>query len=650
MDYTAELSIDIETYSSEDLTETGVYRYAEAPDFTILLFAYAFDDGEIRVMDLASGEELPEDVRLALADPHVIKTAYNANFERTCLAAYLHMPMPPEQWRCSMAAAAELGLPQTLAGAAEALGIPEQKDARGEALIRYFSKPCKPTDANGGRTRNLPRHAPEKWEIFKEYCRQDVAVERAIKKKLRRFPLPEREQRLWTLDQRILDRGVCTDMTLARNAVRFHNAYRDKCTAELQAITGLENANSVAQMKRWIEERTGKAVPSLDKTSLKALRESTEDETLKRALALRAETAKTSVKKYDAITRSVCGDGRIRGLLRFYGANRTGRWTGRILQVQNLPQNHMPDIGLARALVQEGDYETFRLLYPVPQTLSELIRTTLVPSEGRRFIVSDFSAIEARVIAYLAGEQWRMKVFADDGDIYCASASQMFRVPVEKHGVNGHLRQKGKIAELALGYGGGPAALASMGALEMGLAEEELPELVKMWRASNPAITAFWRDVERAALDAVRGIPSRLAHGLSFQREAGILFIGLPSGRRIAYVKPEIGRNRFGGESITYMGMDQKSRKWARLETWGGKLAENIVQAFARDCLAESMLRLEEKGFEIVFHVHDEVVLDVPNGTGSAKMIADEMGKPIPWAEGLHLSASAFESAYYLKD
>lgn len=645
-----ELSIDIETYSSEDLTKTGVYRYAEAPDFTILLFAYAFDDGEIRIVDLTSGEKLPEDVRLALADPHVIKTAYNANFERTCLAAYLHMPMPPEQWRCSMAAAAELGLPQTLAGAAEALGIPEQKDARGEALIRYFSKPCKPTDANGGRTRNLPAHAPEKWEIFKEYCRQDVAVERAVKKKLRRFPLPEREQRLWETDQRILDRGVCADMTLARNAVRFHAAHKAGCAAELLAITGLENANSVAQLKGWIEGRTGKAVPSLDKASLKALRESTEDETLKRALALRAETAKTSVKKYDAITRSVCGDGRVRGLLRFYGANRTGRWTGRILQVQNLPQNHMPDIGLAREMVREGDYETFRLLYPVPQTLSELIRTTLVPSEGRRFIVSDFSAIEARVIAYLAGEKWRMKVFADDGDIYCASASQMFKVPVEKHGVNGHLRQKGKIAELALGYGGGAAALASMGALEMGLAEEELPELVKMWRASNPAITAFWRDVERAALDAVRGKPSRLAHGLSFQREAGILFIGLPSGRRIAYVKPEIGRNRFGRKSITYMGMDQKSRKWARLETWGGKLAENIVQAFARDCLAESMLRLEEKGFEIVFHVHDEVVLDVPNGTGSARMIADEMGKPIPWAKGLHLSASAFESAYYLKD
>lgn len=645
-----ELSIDIETYSSEDLTKTGVYRYAEAPDFTILLFAYAFDDGEIRVVDFASGENLPEDVRFALADPHIIKTAYNANFERTCLAAYLHIPMPPEQWRCSMAAAAELGLPQTLAGAAEALGIPEQKDARGEALIRYFSKPCKPTAANGGRIRNLPEHAPEKWEIFKEYCRQDVAVERAVKKKLRRFPLPERELRLWELDQRILDRGVRADMALARNALRFHAAHKDGCAAELLAITGLENANSVAQLKGWIAERTGKAVPSLDKASLKALRESTEDETLKRALALRAETAKTSVKKYDAVARSVCGDGRVRGLLRFYGANRTGRWTGRILQVQNLPQNHMPDIGLAREMVREGDYEAFRLLFPVPQTLSELIRTMLVPSVGRRFIVSDFSAIEARVIAYLAGEKWRMKVFADDGDIYCASASQMFKVPVEKHGVNGHLRQKGKIAELALGYGGGPAALASMGALEMGLAEEELPELVKMWRASNPAITGFWRDVERAALDAVRGKPSRLAHGIRFQREAGILFIGLPSGRRIAYVKPEIGRNRFGGESITYMGMDQKSRKWARLETWGGKLAENIVQAFARDCLAESMLQLEEKGFEIVFHVHDEVVLDVPDGISSAEEVAAIMGQPVRWAEGLHLSASGYEGAYYFKD
>lgn len=645
-----ELSIDIETYSSEDLQATGAYRYAEAPDFTILLFAYAFDDGEVQVVDFATGEELPEDVRLALTAPDVLKTAYNANFERTCLAAYFHTPMPPEQWRCSMALAAALGLPQTLAGAAEILGIPEQKDARGEALIRYFSKPCEPTKANGGRTRNLPRHAPEKWAAFKEYCKQDVAVERAIKTKLRRFPMPEREQRLWELDQRILDRGVGADMALVENAVRFHSAYQDKCTAKMRALTGLENPNSIPQLKAWIEGRTGEVVPSLAKKELKALRERTADETLKRVLGLRAETAKTSVKKYDAVLRSVCRDGRIRGLLRFYGANRTGRWTGRILQVQNLPQNHMPDLSLAREMVREGDYETFRLLFPVPQTLSELIRTTLVPSEGRRFIVSDFSAIEARVLAFLAGERWRIKVFEDGGDIYCASASQMFKVPVEKHGVNGHLRQKGKIAELALGYGGGAAALVSMGALEMGLDEKELPPLVQMWRATNPAIKRFWKEVERAALDAVRGKPSRLAHGISFQREAGILFIGLPSGRRIAYIKPEIRQNRFGEDAVTYMGMDQKSRKWARLETWGGKLTENIVQAFARDCLAESMLRLEEKGFEIVFHVHDEVVLDVPDGVSAARLIADEMGKPIQWAEGLHLTASAYEGAYYFKD
>lgn len=645
-----EMSIDIETYSSEDLAKTGVYRYAGAPDFTILLFAYAFGEEEIHIVDLANGEALPGDVRDALADPGTIKTAYNANFERTCLAAYLHTPMPPEQWRCTMAAAAELGLPQTLAGAAEVLGIPERKDARGEALIRYFSKPCKPTNANGGRTRNLPGHDPEKWEAFKGYCKQDVAVERALKKKLSRFPMAEGEQRLWALDQRILDRGVGADMALVRNAIRFYNAHQEKCAAEMRAITGLENVNSIPQLKGWIEGRTGEAVPSLDKASLKALRESTEDKTLERVLGLRAETAKASVKKYDAVCRSVCGDGRIRGLLRFYGAGRTGRWTGRILQVQNLPQNHMGDIGLARELVREGDYETFRLLFPVPQTLSELVRTALVPSEGRRFIISDFSAIEARVVAYLAGEQWRIKVFEDGGDIYCASASQMFHVPVEKHGINGHLRQKGKIAELALGYGGGAAALADMGALEMGLAEEELPELVAMWRASNPAITRFWKDVERAALDAVRGKPSRLAHGLSFQREAGILFIGLPSGRRIAYAKPGIRQNRFGRDAVTYMGIGQKSRKWERLETWGGKLTENIVQAFARDCLAESLLRLEAKGFETVFHVHDEVVMDVPFGVSSAKEIANEMGKPIPWAEELHLSASAFESAYYLKD
>lgn len=645
-----ELSIDIETYSSEDLTKTGVYRYAEAPDFTILLFAYAFDDEEIQIIDLAKGEKLPEELAAALTDPKITKTAYNANFERTCIGAYLKTSMPPEQWKCSAVAASELGLPQTLAGVAEALGLQEQKDTRGKALINYFSKPCKPTKANGGRTRNFPEHDPEKWEVFKEYCVQDVAVERAIKKKLARFPMAESEQRLWEIDQRILDRGVGADAVLAQNAILYNTTHKGDCAARLRAITGLDNVNSVVQLKRWIEERTGETVPSLDKTSLKVLLKDTKDETLKRVLRLRAEMAKTSVAKYEAVERSICKDGRVRGILQFYGANRTGRWAGRILQVQNLPQNHLNDLDLARELVLQGDFELFRMLFPVPQTLSELIRTVLVPSEGHRFIVSDFSAIEARVIAYLADETWRLGVFAEGGDIYCASASQMFHVPVVKHGINGHLRQKGKIAELALGYGGSTSALVSMGALDMGLAEEELPDLVDMWRRSNPAIVRFWRTVQDAAMDAIKGKPRRLPHGISFIREAGILFIGLPSGRRIAYVKPEIGENRFGGKSITYMGVDQTSKKWTRLETWGGKLVENIVQAFARDCLAENIVKLEERGYKVVFHVHDEVVLDEAKGFSSAKEVAALMGQPISWAPGLPLNADAYECEYYKKD
>lgn len=645
-----ELSIDIETYSSEDLLKTGVYRYAEAPDFTILLFAYAFDDEDIQIVDLASGEILPEKIKKALTDPEIIKTAYNANFERTCIAAYLKTPMPPEQWRCSAVAAAELGLPQTLAGVAEALGLQEQKDARGKALINYFSKPCKPTKVNGGRTRNLPEHDSEKWAVFKGYCVQDVAVERAIKKKISRFPMAESEQRLWEVDQHILDCGVAADSLLAQNAISYNNAHKEDCKMQLQTITGLANVNSVAQLKRWIEERTGEAVPSLDKKNLKTILTTTKDEILKKVLRLRAETAKTSVAKYEAVERSVCKDGRVRGILQFYGANRTGRWAGRILQVQNLPQNHLQDLDLARELVRGGEYDIFRMLFPVPQTLSELIRTVLIPSEGCRFIVSDFSAIEARVIAYLADETWRLNVFAEGGDIYCASASQMFHVPVVKHGINGHLRQKGKIAELALGYGGSAGALISMGALDMGLHEDELPELVEMWRTSNPAIVRFWRTVQDAAMDAIKGKPRRLPHGISFIREAGILFIGLPSGRRIAYVKPEIGENRFGGKSITYMGMDQTSKKWTRLETWGGKLVENIVQAFARDCLAESIMKLDKAGYRVIFHVHDEVILDEPKDRSSAQEVAALMGQPIEWAPGLPLNADAYECEYYRKD
>lgn len=645
-----EMSIDIETYSSVDLIKSGVFAYVQAPDFQILLFAYAFDDEPVRIVDLTN-ETLSEGVLQALIDPLIIKTAYNANFERTCLQQYLGCPLPIEQWRCSAVAASELGLPQYLAGVAEALGLEEQKDSRGKLLINYFSKPCKPTGANGGRTRNLPEHDPDKWQTFKDYCVQDVEVERAIKRKLARFPMAESEQKLWEYDQRINDRGVRVDRQVVQNAIAFDEAYSAECRQRAYEITGLDNVNSLIQLKGWIKEQTGKEVESLSKDALADLLASTDNDEVKEVLRLRSEMSKTSTAKYEAMARSVCPDGRIRGLLQFYGANRTGRWAGRLVQVQNLPQNHLKDLEYAREIVSDGDYELFKLLFGnPPQVLSELIRTAFIPSQGRRFIVSDFSAIEARVVAYLADEQWRLDVFAQGGDIYCASASQMFRVPVVKNGVNGHLRQKGKIAELALGYGGSVGALTSMGALKMGLSEEELPPLVESWRAANPRIIAFWKAVEKAALDAVRDKPSALPHGLSFIKQSGILFIGLPSGRRLAYVKPKIGTNRFGSPSLTYMGMNQTRKTWERLETFGGKLVENIVQAFARDCLAESIIRLEDAGFEVDFHVHDEVVLDVEIGASSAEEVAEIMGQPIDWAPGLPLRAEAYETSFYRKD
>lgn len=644
-----ELSIDIETYSSADLNESGVYAYASAPDFTILLFACALDDGEVIIIDLASDEAVPDDIMLALTSPDTVKTAFNANFERTCLSKYFGIPMPPEQWRCTMVQAMELGLPGSLAGSAQALGLPEQKDAQGRACINYFSKPCKPTKANGNRTRNLPQHNPEKWEIFKSYCKQDVVVEREIKNKLRSFPIPPSEQKLWECDQRINDRGIGIDVTMAKNAVMFSEKHKQQCLEEAIRLTGINNPNSVTQLKSWIENRTDDTLESLDKKAVVALMDSTSDLLLKRVLELKMAMSKTSNKKYDAMLEAVCADGRIRGTMQFYGANRTGRWGGRIVQPQNLPQNHLNDLEAARNIVRDGDYELFEMLYDIPSTLSELIRTALVPSKGRRFIVSDFSAIEARVIAYLAQESWRLKVFEDGGDIYCASASQMFGVPVIKHGINGHLRQKGKIAELALGYGGSVSALVSMGALEMGLSEDELQPLVDAWRSSNPNITAFWKECQDAAMSAINDKPKKIKCGITFYKKSGILFIGLPSGRELAYAKPQIGTNRFGGPSITYMGVKDRGT-WERVETWGGKLVENIVQAFARDCLAESMLRLEKRGFEINFHVHDEVILDVPTGVSSAKEIADIMGEPIEWAQGLKLKAEAYETPFYKKD
>ena len=645
-----ELSIDIETYSSVDLVKSGVYAYVNAPDFQILLLAYAFDDEPVSVLDLTA-DELPPELEDALTDSNIIKTAYNANFERTCMQKHFRMHLPVEQWRCSMVAAAELGLPQTLAGVAEALGLAEQKDTRGKQLINFFSKPCKPTNANGNRTRNLPEHNAEKWAVFKEYCTQDVEVERAIKRKLTRFPMKASEQRLWEIDQTINDRGVGIDMQMVQNAIRFNAAYSESCRQQAYEITGLANVNSLIQLKGWIKEQTGQTVTSLNKEGLAELLKTTDNEDVKAVLDLRAEMYKTSTAKYEAMERSVCPDGRIRGLLQFYGANRTGRWAGRLVQVQNLPQNHLRDLDYARETVMHGDYELFRMLYDnPPQVLSELIRTAFIPSPGRRFIVSDFSAIEARVIAYLADEKWRLDVFNTHGKIYEASASQMFHVPVESIKKGDPLRQKGKIAELALGYGGGVGALKSMGALKMGIPEDELQPLVDSWRESNPKITGFWKAVEKAAIRAVKGEPSMLPHGISFVKQSGILFIGLPSGRRLAYVKPQMGENKFGSPSITYMGMNQTKRTWERLETFGGKLVENIVQAFARDCLAESIIRLETMGYEVNFHVHDEVVLDVPIGQSSAEEVAAIMGQPISWAPGLPLRADAYECNFYQKD
>ncbi len=656
------LSIDIETYSSVDLIKSGVYAYADAPDFEILLFAYAFDDEEVQITDLAQGETLPENIMLALTDEDVIKTAYNANFERTCISRYFNMDLPVSQWRCSSVQALELGLPSGLANVAEALGLPQQKDKRGKALIDYFSKPAKAKisgECNGQMSlyeksnsiRHMPSDAPDKWQIFKDYCKQDVEVERAIKKKLSRFPIRDSEQRLWEYDQRINDRGVRVDIPFVEKAIEYNNIYSKICYDEAQQLTGLENPKSVPQLKKWLEAETGETIDSLDKDKIKELMSSDISLKVKRVLFLRSMLSKTSVSKYEAMKRSVCSDGRVRGLLQFYGANRTGRWAGRIVQVQNLPQNHLRDLEYARECVKSGDFDDFEMLFGnVPGTLSELIRTALVPSEGRRFIVSDFSAIEARVLSYLADEKWRLEVFRTHGKIYEASAAQMFHVPVESIHKGDPLRQKGKIAELALGYGGSVGAMVNMGALKMGLDEDELQPIVDRWRGSNTAITAFWKTVENAAFDAINGKPTKIKHGISFVKEAGILFVGLPSGRRIAYVKPQIGTNKFDRPAITYMGMNQTSNKWERLETWGGKLTENIVQAFARDCLAESIIRLEQRGFEVNFHVHDEVILDVPEGVSSAEEVSAIMCEPIAWAEGLPLNADGYECNFYMKD
>lgn len=642
------LAIDIETYSDVDLTKCGVYAYSDSPQFEILLFAYAFDDEPTQIVDLACGEELPQRVLDALEDESIIKTAFNAAFERTCISKYIGKKLSPVAWQCTAVQSAMLALPLSLDGVGEVLDIQRKKLKEGTDLVRFFSMPCKATKANGGRTRNLPSDEPEKWERFKTYCIRDVEAEREIRYKLRNYPIPESETRLYQMDQEINDRGILVDRALVENAVLCDTQYKEAVTARAYELTGLANPNSPAQIKGWLSDR-GVEVESLDKKAVKSMISDADGEVLE-VLQLRLLMAKTSVKKYEAIERSVCADGRCHGLLQFYGANRTGRWAGRLVQVQNLPQNHIEDLELARHLVKNRQFDLIDLLYDsTPGVLSELIRTAFVPKDGCRFIVADFAAIEARVLAWFSGEQWRLTTFAEGGDIYCASASQMFGVPVVKHGENGHLRQKGKIAELALGYGGSVGALTSMGALDMGMQEEELQPLVNQWRTSNPHITKFWWDVDAAAVKAVKERTSVTYKNLCFTYRSGILFVTLPSGRHLSYIKPRMNQNRFGRESLSYEGVGE-SKKWMRIETYGPKLVENIVQATARDLLAFAMLRLRDAGFEIVMHIHDEAVLEVPIGVSSVEEVCRIMAVAPDWAAGLPLRADGYECPFYKKD
>ncbi|WZX99687.1 DNA polymerase [Bacillus sp. FSL W7-1360] len=642
------LSIDIETYSSTNLRTQGVYKYAEAIDFEVLLLAYAFNDEDVTIVDLAQGEELPSNVLASLQDETVIKTAFNAQFERVCLQAHLNINLPIHQWRCTQVHALTLGLPISLANVASVLKMGAQKDRAGTALISYFSIPCKATKVNGGRTRNLPKHAPEKWEQFRSYCVQDVVVERAIRKKLAPFPMTDFEQQLYALDQRINDKGVLVDTSIMQHAIELDERYSQKMLDELQALTGVENPNSLPQLKEWMNKQ-GVRVDKLGKDDAIALFKETNNPDVKRALQLRALTAKTSTAKYSAMQRGQCKDGRLRGILQFYGASRTGRWAGRLVQVQNLPRGNMSgrNADIARKILKMGELEGLERVYDnVPDVLSSLIRTAFVPAPGRRLLVSDFSAIEARVIAWLAGEQWRLDVFKTHGKIYEASASEMFNVPLDN--VDKSLRQKGKVAELALGYQGSVGALKAMGAVKMGLPEEELQPLVDAWRASNPAIKRFWFDVERAAIKAVQTKEVVcMKHGLTFVVKNGIMFIRLPSGRQLAYVRPRIEVDeKFNKQGLTYEGPGTGG-KTVRLRTYGGKLTENIVQAVARDCLAESLMRL--KDYDIVMHVHDEVVIEASEET-SLEEIEELMGRPIDWAPGLPLAADGFVADYYRKD
>lgn len=597
------LSCDIETFSDVDLIRCGVYKYADSPNFEMLLFAYAVDDGDVHIIDIAGGEELPEEIIQAIKSDTVVKTAYNAQFERVCLSRYLKLPegeyLNPQSWYCTAVQAAELALPLSLADVGSVLGLERQKMTEGKELIKYFCVPCKPTKSNGNRTRNRPCHDINKWETFKKYCMRDVDVERQIADKLKMYPISDEEHRLYVLDQIINDRGVLVDSELAEQAVKLNSIQTAVAVEQAYMITGLENPNSVTQLKQWLKEN-GVEIESLSKKAVKSLADETDGD-VSEMLKLRLLMAKTSVKKYEAVIRSVCSDNRVHGMMRFCGANRTGRWSGNILQPQNLPQNHLPDLTLARDIVKDGDFEMLDMMFGnVPNVLSELIRTVLIPKPNHRFIVADFSAIEARVLAWIAGEQWRIDTFKNGGDIYCASASKMFKVPVEKHGVNGELRQKGKISELACGYGGSVGALKNMGAVEMGVQENELQGLINDWRNANPHIVRFWYEVGNATMKAIKEKTTVPLGKLVFAYERGILFIRLPSGRRLSYIKPRIGTNRFGGDSITYMGINS-AKKWDRLETFGGKLTENIVQGTARDLLANALINAANAGYDTAF-------------------------------------------------
>ena len=641
------MNIDIETYSEADLSKSGVYKYVDAPGFEVLLFGYSADGGPVKVISLAEGEELPQKIKEALLDDTVLKFAFNAQFERVCLEKYLGVHLAPDAWRCTMVASLYLGLPGSLAQVGAVLGVEKKKLETGKDLIKFFSVPCKPTKTNGGRTRNLPEHDREKWQQFITYNARDVETEMDIMEKVARFPVPDFIWKQYAQDQRINDLGIELDMALVTQAIKCDEESRERYLKRAQELTGLENPNSPIQLKEWILSN-GVEMETLTKAEVASVME-TATGPVKEVLELRQLLSKSSVKKYVAMETCRCSDGRAHGLLQFYGANRTGRWAGRLVQVQNLPQNHIPDLAVARNLIKSGCFEAVELLYDsIPDTLSQLIRTAFVPREGCKFMVADFSAIEARVIAWLAGESWRQEVFRNNGDIYCASASQMFGVPVEKHGVNGELRQKGKIAELALGYGGGVGAMISMGAIDMGLAEEELQPIVDSWRQSNPAIVKLWWDVHRCVIKAVKDKQPQTYKCLTFEYQSGMLFIGLPSGRRLAYAKPSVYRNDYDRDEIAYMGVDA-TKKWGKIDSYGPKFVENIIQAMSRDILAEAMARMEAAGYDIVMHVHDEAVIEAPRDA-VLEDACQIMSKAPDWTPGLILNAAGYECEFYQKD